>query len=396
MDVMESTRKPPAGELTPAPTQGKGRAWEKEPLFTRVVEDRAAAVSQESAELSDKSAKRLLPGAEAPRAPASSIEVVNDYLEPRKVSSPSTKSTSTGLVDQFRLGTITNAGDEEGITTLRPPEISCTTQSAEEGIVTPCGGLGRTDDRDVDQYIDQNDATSEQSLEQGSLAGFQELLQAAMRQSDAERAQDRESARNFRRIRQAPPLEQLQVPVDQPITSTSAETQKPTTTSCSANVRSEAECIPADSTGVGSDVAVESADLPSSSLALAATPQPDVAQPVVVERQWVRYLSPEGYPYLYDEVTGESEWAASGEWGGQSPQTEEPTRDATTTSGEVHGEPGDTSHAFGEQDESKDLHDTACIEAGERSTMAYPAEGESVDTCEVSQWSQDTSGPDAR
>eukprot|EP00752_Nemacystus_decipiens_P011913 g10564.t1 len=141
--------------------------------------------------------------------------------------------------------------------------------------------------------------------------------------------------------------------------------------------------MPVDAERHGNDVAVES-----------TAPGSDVVEPVVVESQWVRYLSPEGYPYLYDEVTGESVWVVSGEDEAQSPQTEEPSGD--TTDGREHWTQGDARQTLGERDGHKDLLGTARMEEGERSTTVHPAEGESVGTCEVSQWSQDTSGPDAR
>lgn len=374
-------------ELALAPIQGNGPAWEEKSLCDNVVEDRAVAGCQGSAEFSDENAKRLPPGGGASRDPTSSTE--------RREESPSVNNTSICLVDQ-------NDGDNGATTLPAPPETRCVAeaddptaaaQSTEEETATPCGGLEHTDDDDVEKSISPGHATPEQKGPD-SFDGFQELLQAAMRQSDAERAHDRESARNFRRIRQPSPLGQKHRPVDRPIISTPTETQRPPTTRSSASDRSGAECIPADSARTANDVAVDSTNSSSSSPALVHTPEPDALKPVVVERQWVRYLSPDGYPYLYDEMTGESEWVGFDEEEAQAPQNEEPIRDATSNA--MHAEPGTTGRVLDEQDGHKDLVAPACTETGEKNTLVYPAEGESVGTCEVSQWSQDTSGPDAR
>ena len=185
--------------------------------------------------------------------------------------------------------------------------------------------------------------------------------------------------------------------MDEQTNTTLAEAQLLPTTG-SASVDKEAERIPADSVHGGNHVAVESTDSGSSPSALTPTPQPDGVKTVAVERQWVRYLSPEGFPYLYNEVTGESEWVVSGEGEPQSPQTEEPT--GHTEGGAMHWEPGDTRHEFDKQEGHRDLLRTTSMETGEMGSAAYRAEGESADTCEVPHWSrdssQDTSGPDAR
>lgn len=392
----ESTREIPEGELAPAPTQCTGPAWEGEPLSDRIVEGHAVAGCQESAEFSDKRATRLLPGAETSGDPTGSVGVLTGSLLESRGVYPSANNISTDLVNQSCLNPVQNAGDNGGVTTplSGPPEIRCmdevddstaAAQYAEEGTATPCGGLKHTDDHNIEQTINQDHATP-------GMDGFQELLLAAMRQSDAERAQDRESARNFRRFRQPSPLEQQEGIVHPPIVSTPAKTQPPTATSSSASDRGEVECIRGDSVCIANDVTVESADPSSASLALTPPSKPDAVKPGVVERQWVRYLSPEGYAYLYDEVTGESEWVVSGEeeTQPQSPQTED------ATSGAMNGDSENTGHVFGEQDRRKDLLVTACIETGERSAIAHPVEGESVGTCEASPWSQDTSDPDAR
>lgn len=364
-DMSDSKRNLPAVELTPAPIKGNGPAWEGKPLSGRRVEDCAAGRCQESAEVSGKCAN----------------------------------NTSTLCLNAFQ-----NTGGNGGIITLSGPTgTRCLTavdastaaaQSAEEGTATPCGGSEHTDDHDVEQNINLNLATPDDNLGQGSLDGFQELLQAAMQQSDAERAQDRESARNFRRVRQPSSLEQQHGPANQPIVSTPAEIQPPITTRSSASDHGEAECISAGSVHIANNATNESTDSRSLSSAVVPTLEFDLVAPVVVGRRWVRYLSPEGYAYLYDEVTGESEWAVSGEEAAQSPQTEEPTRD--TTSGAMQGEMVDTGHVFGEQDGHKDLLGIDCTRTQERNTTVYPAKDESVGTCEVSQWSRDISGPDAR
>lgn len=404
ISIEESARKSPPGELTPAPAQGNGPAWEGKILSDGAVEGRAAEWCPKSVKLSDKRAKSPLPGAEASRYPTSSIDMLNDSLEPRGVSSPpfsSTNDASADLVGQ-------SAGDEGGITSFAGlPETNCMATAVEGSTAAaqslderaaPCKDVAVTDGHDVEKNIHPDNAPPELKLGQSSSDGFHELLQAAMRQSDAERAQDRESARNFRRGRQSSPLEQQQKPVDQPVICTAAEPRPPTATGSGASVRSKVDCIPAGSVSSGNDAAVEGSNSDQSPSALVPTPQRDVAKPAVVRRQWVRYLSPEGYPYLYDEVTGDSEWDVSGEEEARSPRPQEPTGEATgdTFGGGMHGEPGDTRHALGERDARKDLLDTACVETGETGTTVHPAEGESVGTCEVSQWSGDTSGPDAR
>lgn len=403
IDLKDRTRKLPAGELVPAPIQGNGPAWEGRSLSDMVVEDRATAGCQESAELSDKGATRLPSEVESSIDLLGSIEMLRDELDSRRSSGSLADITSTGG-DQCCLNTFQNAGDEGGINALPgPPETRCmaevsgsiaTDQSAKEGTTSFCRGLERTDVHDVEHKVNPDHATPGQSVRQGSLNSFKELLQAAMRHSDAERAQDRESARNFGRVRQPFP-EQQQGPVDQPIISTPAKEQPPTEASSSASNHSEVECAPADSVRVANDVAVESTDSGSPLSSMHPAQQPDERIPEVAKHQWVRYLSPEGYPYLYDQVTGESEWVVSGEEEAQSPQAEEPTRE--TQSGANHAKPGNTGHDLGDRFGNKErLGGTACIEEGERGTTAYPAESDSVPSCEMSQWSQDTAGPDAR
>lgn len=444
-DINKGAKVRPAAEFVPAPeaVQGSGPAWEGQPLSRAVVgcqesaEDRSVPLLPSI----ENSHERLLAAAETARDPtragvlnrnSTELEGLNETgcegkdtsgrlrcpssngsdvatLSPRGVSS-SAENNSTGQVFDHSCFNGNRKAGRPGVTnTLSGSpkagstvgvDASITAQLVEGRAASVCGGLQHTDavcdtepninpDRDTPEDKSVTDAAAEQRSGQGGdIDDFQELLQAAMRQSDAERAHDRKSARSLRRCQQSSPRQQG--PVDQPSISTPEAKQLATTT---PNNRTsdcgQDECRQGGTARVPNDITSESIE---SSLPSALTPAPELN---AGERQWVRYLSPEGYAYLYDEVTGDSEWVMSGDEEGQSPQAQEPA--GTTTRGAGHGELGSTGDVFDDQDGQTDLHGTASIKtAQERDPIACAAEGDSVGTCEVSQWSQDTSGPDAR
>jgi len=237
---------------------------------------------------------------------------------------------------------------------------------AEGGDSTTCGGVGHAQHaRDTHLTINSGLITPKEKSplcagRDSDVDHFQELLEVAIRQSDMERAQDRESARNFQRLQQTSTPERPHSTEDQHSSSTPGAA---VTTHRGVSHSGK------------DDDNVESID---SGLQSPAAPSP------TLERQWVRYLSPEGYAYMYDEVTGDSEWVVPGE---------EEDHSSDANEGAAYGQPG---ISLNEQDVQVNLQDTAAIKTRGRGTKGHAAEGESVGTCEVSQWPQDTSGPDAR
>ncbi|CAM9812249.1 unnamed protein product, partial [Ectocarpus sp. 12 AP-2014] len=129
---------------------------------------------------------------------------------------------------------------------------------------------------------------------------------------------------------------------------------------------------------------------------------PPFPEPKVVARQWVRYVSPEGYPYLYDEVTGDSEWVVSDEGEGIIEENEQQASVAqaptgVTNGGAAQGEPGNRGADLSAGEKEAGPDGTASTKMGGQGLKTFTsAENDSVGTCEVSQWSQDTSDPDAR
>lgn len=383
----EGIRKQPAvGDPAPGPIQGNGPAWEGKPLSVE------PAVSQQ-----DTTHDRFLPsGPEGSRDPAGrgSIEHGNfdeadcDGRDVSTLSLPGAVScpaiNPTGIIEEpgnNNSGSIALSG-RPGDTIHDVDDAAATAQLEIGGASTSCGDVERARVGATEQIPTINSPPQEKSPSHAAGGGsdvdrFQEILQAAIRQSDAERAQDRESAMNFQKAQITSLLERRRSPEDQP-TSTStpggaAKTPNRGVDDCGEDA---IECRNAQ------DLHVEGMDsgLPSS------VPSPAL-EPNEVERHWVRYVSPEGYAYLYDEVTGDSEWVVSGEEEYQSPDI---------TSGVAYGEPGSSAGDLGEQDGQASLQGTASIKIGESGTKAHAAEGESIGTCEVSQWSQDTYGPDAR
>lgn len=449
-DINETKVLYPVVECVPAPEaiQGNGPAWEGQVLSR--AEDHAVVGFQEPAEFRSKSVLLLptsglserLPSARTARDPTTKCtlsdssakrEGLNEtgYNEKDEGSrlrclsshgtdaatlspplSPSNveNNSTTPMCDHSCFNGNRNAGGPEDANTLSgSPKAGYTTRvdasitdQLEEGCAaSACENLQHTDadcdtdlsinnpDRDTGEDESAKHAASEQSLRRdGGIDDFQAVLQAAMRQSDAQRAQDRKSARGVRRFQQASPRQNS--PVRQPGIGTPKSIKLETT--ASNNITSDCcgqdEYRQSDSAYVSNDSSGEDIE---SSRPSALTPGRELNN---VKRQWIRYLSPEGYAYLYDEATGDSKWVLSREEEELSPHAQEPA-DATTN-GVGHGGLGITGDGFGDQDEQKGLHGTASIKTEERDPTAYTAEGESVDTCEVSQWSQETSGPDAR
>lgn len=220
-----------------------------------------------------------------------------------------------------------------------------------------------------------------------SKGDFEELLAEAMRQSDAERAQDRQDANIFVMLQSSSLQEQQQNILHH---STSAHTQPAGSTTASdrtsdCDIERELSYTKHDT----DQVAIATTDYQTSS-ALSAP----IAHPEAIRRQWIEYISPEGYPYLHDEVTGESKWVVSGEQEDgerdQRFQAQEPAY------GEESREPRSTQCTIRSRDGQVDPHGTANVKVEGKQETTYAAERSSVSTCDVSQWSQETSGPDAR
>ncbi len=381
---MMDGRKQPAEDSATAPIQGNGPAWEGQPLRG---EDSTAAVAAcegpaDSHQQQHTIQERLPSGCHGSADPTGGGKFIAHGGSDVPTSSPpgAVDFLAKSSADKIKPGgsyalsgpqddvVVTNTNDGGG----GDDETAATSQSVGEGPPLVCGGVGLTHVRDIDLTINSGLITSEEKLPSHAHAGqdsdvdhFQKLLQAAIRQSDAERAQDRESARSFQRVQRPSPLERSNSPEVQPCTSTPCVEE--TTPSCDVSDR-------------GNDDNIESID----SGLLSPAPSP-AAEPSVVERNWVKYFSPEGYAYLYDEMTGDSEWVVTSEDENQSPDA---------SGGAAFVEPGIS--ADDEQDGQANRQGTATNETGGRGIKGHTAEGESVGTCEVSQWSQQTPGPDSR
>lgn len=186
-------------------------------------------------------------------------------------------------------------------------------------------------------------------LEQpGRVANFQEVIQEAMQRSD-------ESAQHI-----APPR--------QPDSPGSARPNLSYSTSSSAKDRQGRERL--------GGVAVTE-DIDATSL----TP---------LEDQWTRYVSPEGYPYLYNAATGDSEWILENE---QESIEEGGFRALpAVTITEDGGRPESPKGASSDKNEGMSVDGGAGGDGRHKETT----DGGSVGTCDVSHSSQDTTDPDAR
>lgn len=393
----------PAADLLPAPeaVQGSGPVWEGLP--SRVAE-RAVVGGQGPVEFRSKSIPPLptiepdhenLPSVpDTLRNPTAKENLLNGSPG-ELVTSNETGYEEKGTGDSLRCPS-SNENDVTG--------ASLTAQLEDGQAISACRDLQLkdTDCCDTDSNINSPDRNAGEDKPAAHAAGkqslrpdvgiddFQALLQAAMRQSDAQRAHDRKSARGLRRFQQASPRQNSPVQ-RQPDLNTPGEIQSDTTTS--SNGTSDCGQEEQEQTDPTSSVATDitSEDIESCSRLPVLAPTPEFNNG---DHHWVRYLSPEGYPYLYDEVTGDSKWVMSDEEEELSLQPQEPT--GTTARGEEHGGLRCTGDRLSDQDGQTNLPGTAIMKTEERDPTAYAAEGDSVDTCEVSQWSQDTSGPDAR
>lgn len=390
-NINESTKICPVADFVPAPeaVQGGGPAWEGLPSGAA---ERSNAVSP--LQTIEPNHERLPPsGPDTPRFPTAQEDLLNGSPGELKGTLNKTCCEENGEGGSLRCPS-SNENDATG--------ASLTAQLEEGRAISACKDLQQNDadcatdpnisspDRNPGEDKPATHAAGEQSSAPDvGIDDFQALLQAAMRQSDAQRAQDRNSARSHRRLQQASPRQNSPVQ-RQPDTSTPETIQSETTTSSNAtsdcgqeeHKQSDPVCVPTD---------INSGGIESRSRFPVLTPASEGNNG---EHQWVRYLSPEGYAYLYDEVTGDSKWVMSEEEEKLSLPPQEPT--ATTAREAEHGGQGSTGDGLSHQDGQTDLHCTAIMKTEERETTAYAAEGDSVDTCEVSQWSQDTSGPDAR
>lgn len=106
------------------------------------------------------------------------------------------------------------------------------------------------------------------------------------------------------------------------------------------------------------------------------------------EEQWVKYVNPEGYSYLHNPVTGDSQWIHLDDH-------ETPRAHIAPTCVVPEGTQPDervlSDYLSDRENNSDDMEGTASEGKG-----TCVVEGECASTCGVSQSSQDTSHPDAR
>lgn len=221
-----------------------------------------------------------------------------------------------------------------------------------------------------------------QSPRESCIVNFKELLEQAVRQSDAELAADKESASACLRLQsmaraEATPSHQQGGMLGPQHPATAAKTGA--SDYCDGN-KEQRNCERR-----GGGVAGGSSDLPSTT-ALVPGQKPNDA---LAEGHWVRYVSPDGYPYLYNSVTHKSEWVANEEESFQHYESavNDSHRITVNTKPEMRGGGG------GDRD-GKGINCGVYV-TSEGMGKDFP-EAESVGTCEASQSSQDTSDPDVR
>lgn len=232
--------------------------------------------------------------------------------------------------------------------------------------------------------------TTEQTSQGESIGDFHAMLREAMQQSDAELAAEKESACTFKR--------QLSLPafIEHPRThqcGSPPETLQPATSR--SNIAEG--CYPKDCGSGGTDCVSSAAHMDA--------PLPASAAPVslseTTQGQWVRYVSPEGHAYLYNEVTGSSQWA--------DPTQEEPhqTHKAVNTAVDTAVDTGvgirrgtvdivAEAERADSNDENAGTDGTFSLDTDREERANVAEESGSAYTFEASQTSQDTSDPDAR
>lgn len=330
---------------------------------------------------------------------------------PREITASADDTHSTGLVGFGNLNADEVSDDLStgNIKFVESPKENClegvngsTASQAEDGraATTHCI-IESTTDEDIVKYGDNRTQAAETDMERSDDADtFEEILKEAMRQSDAERAEDRKYASAFQRMKQSAPL-QRHHDISPHQSGWTLEPNSPTklaaaespASSCDQNEHRQRSGAERNTKEEGTPTGIDSR-LPLTF--------PPVPEPKVVARQWVRYVSPEGYPYLYDEVTGDSEWVVSDEGEGiieeneqQASMAQAPT--GVTNGGAAQGEPGNRGADLSAGDKEAGADGTVSTKMGGQGLKTFAAaENYSVGTCEVSQWSQDTSDPDAR
>lgn len=154
--------------------------------------------------------------------------------------------------------------------------------------------------------IQQRPLSTNQSLPHNRSNTFQELLQEVMRQSDAERARDKLAcAWSFLGseplTQQTLPNELSKTPISlKPATIDSFPNDIEQNEDYGYDVSHEQSAI----NGPEGGSAAMDIDVPSI-LATKVAPEPQATLP---DKQWVQYLSQEGYPYIFNAATGESKW----------------------------------------------------------------------------------------
>lgn len=227
---------------------------------------------------------------------------------------------------------------------------------------------------------------TEQASQGEHIGEFHALLREAMQQSDAELAAEKESACTFKRQLSLPAFIEHSRPhqCGSPPEALQSATSTP-------NIAED--CYLKDCGSGGTDCVSSAAHMDA--------PLPASAAPVslseTTQGKWVRYVSPEGYAYLYNEVTGSSQWADPSEE--ELHQAHKAVHTAADT-GVGTGRGAVNNMAEAEKADVND-EDTGVVGTGsldtdreERANVAE--EGGSAHTIEASQTSQDTSDPDAR
>lgn len=288
--------------------------------------------------------------------------------ESRRNNSPEKTSSALLLVEG-------QAHDEQGGAARTK---SCTTQLKD----SQQGGRERTSLGNT-----RGTSTIELASQAENIGEFHALLREAMQQSDAELAAEKESACTFKRQLSLPALTEYSPhhkcgsPPEtlQPVTSTS-------------NIAED--CYRKDCGSDGTDFVSDADHMDAPSPASA----PPVPLSETTQGQWVRYVSPEGHPYLYNEMTGSSRWA--------DPSEEELLQTDRTNVGIAVTTAVDTGRGAVDKvaeteradynDEDGGTDGTGSIDVDEEERGNVVEEVDSACTCEASQTSQDTSDPDAR
>lgn len=283
-------------------------------------------------------------------------------LSTERRRSDSTQNTTSALLLVEEHAHSAQSGDAHG--------KDCTTQldNAQQG-----GRAERTP-------LVNTRSRTEQASQGENIGDFHALLREAMQQSDAELAAEKESACTFKRQLFLPALIDNSPPHQ---CSSPSETLQPVT----ATSNSAEDYYRKDCGSGGSDCVSRAAHMDA--------PLPDSAPPVPLpetsQGQWVRYVSPEGHPYLYNEVTDSSRWADP---------SEAELLQAHTAVDIAIAEVNDVAEAkrADSNDEDKGTDDTInrSIDADREERGKGAEEGDSACTFEASQTSQDASDPDAR